>query len=78
MHKKFEINRTSGFLLINFLNVGLFRFGWEKFACFFLCAVVSYRRNGPIGIIFFYSFHLEMKMMQIYFGGAAVPLSIKI
>ena len=35
MHKKFEINRTSGFLLINFLNVGLFRFGWEKFACFF-------------------------------------------
>ena len=37
LHKKFEINRTSGFLLIIFLNVGLFRFGWEKFACFF-CA----------------------------------------
>ena len=27
---------------------------------------------------FFYSFRLEMKMMQIYFGGAAVLLSIKI
>ena len=27
---------------------------------------------------FFYSFRLEMKMMQIYFGGAAVPLCIKI
>ena len=45
---------------------------------FFLCAVVSYRRNGPFDLIFFYSFRLEMKMMQIYFGGAAVPLSIKI
>ena len=78
MHKKFQINRTSGFLLNNFLSVGLFRFGWEKFACFFLCAVVSDRRNGPIDLIFFYSFRLEMKMMQIYFGGAAVLLSIKI
>ena len=37
MHKKFEINQTIGFLLNNFLSVGLFRFGWEKFACFF-CA----------------------------------------
>ena len=27
---------------------------------------------------FFHSFRLEMKMMQIYFGGAAVPLCIKI
>ena len=27
MHKKFEINRTSGFLWINFLNVGLFDTG---------------------------------------------------
>ena len=53
MHKNFEINRTSGFLLINFLNVGLLRFGLEKFACLFLCAVVSGRRNGPIDLIFF-------------------------
>ena len=67
MHKKFEINGTIGFLLIIFLSVGLFRFGWEKFACFFLCAVVSYRINGPIDLIFFYSFRLQMKMMQIYF-----------
>ena len=37
MHKKFEINQAIGFLLNNFLSVGLFRFGWEKFACFF-CA----------------------------------------
>ena len=44
----------------------------------FLCAVVSDRRNGPIDLIFFYSFHLDMKMMQIYFYGAVVPLSIKI
>ena len=77
MHKKFQINRTSGFLLNNFLNVGLFRFGWEKFACFFVnsCFIQkewTFRPN------FFYSFRLEMKMMQIYFGGAAVPLSIKI
>ena len=76
MHKKFEINRTSGFLLINFLNVGLFRFGWEKFACFFLCAVVSDRRNGTYRPN--YSFCLDMKMMQIYFYRAVVPLSIKI
>ena len=38
-----------------------------KICMFFLCAVVSYRRNGPIDLIFFYSFRLEMKMMQIYF-----------
>ena len=44
----------------------------------FLCAVVSGRRNGPIDLIFFYSFRLDMKMMQIYFYGAVVPLSIKI
>ena len=44
---------------------------------FFLCAVVSYRRNGPIDLIFFYSFRLEMKMMQIYFDGVVVPLSNK-
>ena len=48
-----------------------------KICMSFLCAVVSGRGNGPIDLIFFYSFRLEMKMMQIYFGGAVVPLSNK-
>ena len=43
----------------------------------FLCAVVSDRSNGPIDLIFFHSIRLEMKMMQIYFDGAVVPLSNK-
>ena len=77
MHKKFEINRTIGFLLNNFLSVGLFRFGWEKFACFFCAQLFQTEENGPIDLIFFYSIRLEMKMMQIYFDGAVVPLSNK-
>ena len=51
---------------------------WVRKMCmFFLCAVVSDRSNGPIDLIFFYSIRLEMKMMQIYFDGAVVPLSNK-
>ena len=52
MHKKFEINRTSGFLLINFLNVGLFRFGWEKFACFF-CEQLFHTEGMDLSTYFF-------------------------
>ena len=52
MHKKFQINRTSGFLLNNFLNVGLFRFGWEKFACFFCPRAVPCRPNNFFGNLF--------------------------
>ena len=36
MHKKFEINRTIGFLLINFQSGGLLRFGGEKLPVFFV------------------------------------------
>ena len=67
MHKKFQINRTSGFLLNNFLNVGLFRFGWEKFACFFCAQLFHTEGMDQSTYFFFYSFRLEMKMMQIYF-----------
>ena len=77
MHKKFEINRTSGFLLINFLNVGLLRFGWEKFTCLF-CAQLYQAEGIDLSTYFFYSFRLDMKMMQIYFYGAVVPLTYSI
>ena len=53
MHKKFEINWTIGFFLNNFLSVGLFRFGWEKFACFF-CAQLFQTEVMDLSTYFFF------------------------